>query len=165
MLWSGSAACRHSTKMSGLACPSSLLLSLSTSAWWNDSPTPALAHVLKAQRTALRATFLRTSSQRLPNAYVKVRRFQAHRRTKRSLFTRVRGSRVLGSWRRASGGGSMLSRWQRMRPALAKARKEGGRARRSAVVDVIPVTNKQGRKRQEGGVATLKPRRLLATVV
>jgi hypothetical protein len=27
------------------------------------------------------------------------------------------------------------------------------------------VTNKQGRKRQEGGVATLKPRRLLATVV
>src|SRR5215217_7109357 len=52
-----------------------------------------------------------------------------------------------------------------MSPALAKARKEGGRARRSAVVDVMPVTNKQRRKRQEGGVATLKPRRLLATVV
>jgi hypothetical protein len=52
-----------------------------------------------------------------------------------------------------------------MRPALAKARKEGGRARRSAVVDVIPVTNKQGRKRQKGGVETLKPRRLLTTVV
>jgi hypothetical protein len=79
-------------KVSGLAFPSSLL---STSAWWNDSPTPALAHVLKARRTALRAAFLRTSSQRLPNAYVKVRRFQAHRRTKRSLFTRVRGIEIL----------------------------------------------------------------------
>jgi hypothetical protein len=59
----------------------------------------------------------------------------------------------------------MLSRWQGMRPALAKARKQGGRARRSAVVYVIPVTNKQGRKRQEGGVAILKSSRLVATVI
>jgi hypothetical protein len=52
-----------------------------------------------------------------------------------------------------------------MRPTLAKAGKEGGCARRGAVVDVMPVTNNQRRKRPKGGVATLKSRRLLATVV
>jgi hypothetical protein len=60
----------------------------------------------------------------------------------------------------------MLIRWKVMRPALAKAGKEGGGARCSAVVNVMPVTNKQRRrKRPKGGVATLKSRRLLATVV
>ena len=42
-------------------------------------PDAAVAHVLKALRTALRATFLRRSSERSPNAYVKVRRLQAQR--------------------------------------------------------------------------------------
>src|SRR5919112_5165132 len=70
MLWSGSAARRHSTKMSGFSFSATRE---------NESPTPALAHVLNALRTALRATFSRTSLERSPKAYVKVRRFQAQR--------------------------------------------------------------------------------------
>ena len=68
-----------------------------------------------------------------------------------AAFLYLRGRRILGSLRLTSGGGIMIIRWKGMRPPLAKARKEGGHARRSAIINVkhAPRTSKEESDRKE----------------
>src|SRR5918993_1147942 len=68
-----------------------------------------------------------------------------------ALFTELPRRRILGSLRLTSGGGIMIIRRKGMRPPLAKARKEGGHARRSAIINVKPAprTSKEESDRKE----------------
>src|SRR5215212_11041170 len=74
-----------------------------------------------------------------------------HNDSGRALFTGVRRREILGSLRLTSGGGIMIIRRKGMRPPLAKARKEGGHARRSAIINVkhAPRTSKEESDRKE----------------